>query len=393
MTRIFIAILLITFPLIQNVALAYSRADCDNLDRDQGMCEENPFCFFQGLNCNVCSDNSVRDPNSNSSPKDTPCITCGDLLDDTNTPYSNFDDTEIEGASNTTFEKEKLQGYCYKECPTMPSCILPSIVPSNAPFDLKEGKAYYGNECDYGDFNCNGNYHANTTTGCCDADIITNVTLTAIQHCTNKKGVKIWQGNDYLTFCTECATGYHLENTKTATTTNGTNITYGICVTNTPLCSTVIKVPCETNGTITGNAQWNTDNGKYDYSACTCDTLTQDELGKCGPVYNTWDGTQWTGSEYKCTECNAGACWWNEDPNKKCAPAQQGYYSPAPDAKCHKCPAGSTTPSNQVGAQSLDECALTPGTTKFCSNNDTNCFTLPTDAKTFPASKTPSTQQ
>lgn len=384
MTRIFIAILLITFPLIQNVALAYSRAECNSLGRDQGMCEENPFCFFQSLNCNVCSDNSVRDPNSNSSPKDTPCITCGDLLDDTNTPYSNFDDTEIEGSSNTTFDKEKLQGYCYKECPTKLSCSLPSIAPSNA--SPKATKAYYGNECDYGDFNCDNNYHANKTTGCCDTNIITNVTLTAEQHCTNKKGVKIWQGNDYLTFCTECATDYHLENTKTATTTDGTNITYGTCVTNTPLCSAVIETNDTITCTITGNAQWNTDNGKYNYSACTCVALTQDELGKCGTVYNTWDGTQWTGSEYKCTECIAGACWWNEDPNKKCAKAQQGYYSPANDAKCHECPAGSTT--KDQGADSLTDCILTPGTTKFCSNNG-NCFTLPDGAKTSPASKTP----
>lgn len=385
MTRIFIAILLITFTLIQNVALAYSRDNCSEQNRDQGMCEENPFCYFHEQICDFCPDNSVRDPDSNSSPKDTPCITCGDLLGDTNTPYSNFDDTQIEIKSNSTFPKDVLQTYCYKECPEKPSCILPSIVPSNA--SPKATKAYYGNECDYGDFNCDNNYHANKTTGCCDADIITKVTLTAEQHCMNNKGIKIWQGNDYLTFCTECVTDYHLEDTNTATTTDNTNITYGTCVTNTPLCSTVIiNEPCETNGgTINGNAQWNTDNGKYDYSACTCVALTPDELGNCGTVYNTWNGTEWTGSEYTCRTCIAGACW-NGDPNNKCATAQQGYYSPANDAKCHECPAGSTT--KDQGADSLTDCILTPGTTKFCSNNG-DCFTLPDGAKTSPASKTP----
>ncbi len=389
MTRILIAISLITFTLIQNVALAYSRDECNTQGSDQSTCEENPFCFFQDLNCISCELNTVRDPNY--SPKDIPCITCSDLLNDTFTPYSIFDDTEIEGSSSSTFNKEKLQGYCYKECPTKLSCIAPSIAPSNDA-SPKATKAYYGNECDYGDFNCDNNYHANKTTGCCDANIIINVTLTAEQHCTNTKGIKIWQYNDYLTFCTECVDDYHLENTETATTTDGTNITYGTCVTNTSLCSELIKEPCETNSTITGNAQWSTDNGKYDYSACTCAALTQDNLGTCGTVYNTWDGTQWTDSETKCTTCNAGICW-DGTPNNKCALAQQGYYSPEMDPECHKCPAGSTTPSNKVGAKSLDECSLTPGTTKFCSNNNTNCFTLPTNAKTIPASKTASSQQ
>lgn len=387
MTRIFIAILLITFTLIQNVALAYRRDECALQNGDKMTCEENPFCFFDTMNCNVCSDNSVRAPDFFISPRDTPCITCGDLLGDTNTPYSNFDDTKIEGFSNTIFGEERLKGYCYKECPNRPSCFPPSKVPSDAPFDLKEDKAYYDYECDYGDFDCDDNYHANKTTGCCDANIITDVTLTTEQHCN--KGIKIWQDNDYLPFCTECVTGYHLENTKTATTTDGTNITYGTCVTNTPLCSTVINVPCETNGTITGNAEWNTDNGEYDYTNCTCAALTKDTWGECGTVY-TWDGTQWTGSETQCTTCIEGACW-DGSPNNRCAMAQQGYYSPATDTECHKCPAGST--SNGLGAKSLDECRLTPGTTNFCSNNNTNCFTLPTDAQTSPAPKTDSSQQ
>lgn len=385
MTRIFIAILLITFTLIQNVALAYSRDNCSEQNRDQGMCEENPFCYFQEQNCIPCELNTVRDPNAAYSSKDIPCITCSDLLNDTFTPYSNFDDTKIEGSSNTTFDKEKLQGYCYKECPTKLSCIAPSIAPSNDA-SPKATKAYYGNECDYGDFNCDNNYHANKTTGCCDADIITNVTLTTGQHCMNNKGIKIWQDNDYLTFCTECATDYHLENTNTATTTDGTNITYGTCKTNTPLCSAVIETNNTITCTITGNALWNTNNGKYDYSACTCAALTQDDWGNCGTVYNTWNGTEWTNPEYTCRTCIAGACW-NKNPNEKCAWAKQGYYSPANDEECHKCPAGSTT-NVQQGADSLTDCILTPGTTKFCSNNG-NCFTLPDGAKTSPASKTP----
>ena len=387
MTRIFIAILLITFTLIQNVALAYSREECNTQGSDQSTCEENPFCFFDTMNCISCELNTVRNPNY--SPKDMPCITCSDLLGDTFTPYSNFDDTKIDGFSNTIFGEERLKGYCYKACPTKLSCIAPSIAPSNDA-SPKATKAYYDTECDYGDFDCDDNYHANKTTGCCDANIITKVTLTAGQHCMNNKGIKIWQGNGYLTFCTECVTDYHLENTNTATTTDGTNITYGTCKTNTPPCSAVIiNEPCETNGgTITGNAQWNTDNGEYDYTNCTCAALTQDNLGVCGTVY-TWNGTQWTDSETQCTTCIEGACW-DGSPNNRCAMAQQGYYSPATDTECHKCPAGSTTKAQ--GAQSLTDCILTPGTTKFCSNNG-NCFTLPNGADTFPASKTPSTQQ
>lgn len=347
MTRIFIAILLITFPTLGN---AYNECAGNNYNS----CTYNTIvCYWDG---NEVQGTCQQCPRSHPTHK-------------------------YEGTNKGIYN-------CYKNCPDKPSCILPSIAPSNA--SLKETEAYYNSECDYQieDTNCNQGYHANKTTGCCDPNV-KNSTSIKPQNCAT--AVDIWQVNDYLPFCTECATGYHLENTKTATTTNGTNIIYGICVTNTLLCSTVIKVPCETNGTITGNAQWNTNNGKYNYSACTCDTLTQDELGKCGTVYNTWDGTQWTDSEYKCTECIAGACW-NKNPNNKCAPANQGYYSPANDAKCHECPAGSTTPSNQVGAQSLDECSLTTGTTKFCSNNG-DCFTLPTNAKTSPASKTPSSQQ
>ena len=344
MTRIFIAILLITFPTLGNA---------------ENLCA--------GNNYNSCTYNTIE------------CYWDGNEVQGTCQQCPPSHPIHKDEGTNKGIHN------CYKTCPFKPSCTLPSITPSNA--SLKETEAYYNSECLYDGVTCDGNYHANTTTGCCDPNV-KNSTIIKPQNCAT--AVDIWQGNAYLTFCTECATDYHLENTKTATTTNGTKITYGTCVTNTPLCSAVIETNDTITCTITGNAQWNTDNGKYDYSACTCDTLTQDELGKCGTVYNTWDGTQWTGSEYKCTECIAGACW-NKNPNNKCAPAQQGYYSPAPDAKCHKCPAGSTT-NVQEGAESLTNCILTPGTTKFCSNNG-DCFTLPTNAKTFPASKTPSTQQ
>lgn len=142
------------------------------------------------------------------------------------------------------------------------------------------------------------------------------------------------------------------------------------------------------DGTIEGQYSWE---NQYRYDDCTCTKVSSDNNGtyssSCKRTANEGTNTQWGNCETTAIKCNAGLCA-KENNLAACTPADAGYYhSNEQNARCEKCPMGSTSKpgtttiadcfiqSNGGKTYSSAEECVKENATCFC--DDYGCFTLP----------------
>ena len=199
------------------------------------------------------------------------------------------------------------------------------------------------------------------------------------------EGLKFWNNStsEYSEcFITNCGDDRHLENLG-----NICGIQYGRdCAANRGDCENKLG-NCD-NGTITGQYSWV---NQYRYDDCICTKLSSDNNGtyssSCKRTANEGTNTQWGNCETTAIKCNAGLCA-KENNLAACTPADAGYYhSNEQNARCEKCPMGSTSKpgtttiadcfiqSNGGKTYSSAEECVKENATCFC--DDYGCFTLP----------------
>lgn len=206
-----------------------------------------------------------------------------------------------------------------------------------------------------------------------DAYALPNCDLTE-QDCINALGCE-WKSygcthcNDNTYYdntthtCKACGAGKH----SAAGSVNGESD----CESNEKSCDTVSSLHsvCDNNGTVSGTAQWDDNNGRYNYNTCTC--AQSGVVISHGTVSRkckfSSDGTSITTdcSEVQVTSCDSGYC----AQSGACASIPVGSYSIDTSAECKTCPYGSTSDGG-TDATRIDRCYFT----KVCDKH--GCHTL-----------------
>lgn len=289
--------------------------------------------------------------------------------------------------------EEKTQ--CYAECEESSEIVKNGSVKPDSKTVNYDKQCEYTNwknsnyvTCNNQDDICNG-YHFNEK-GPTNVD---NACISNKQSCTpsedyTSSGIHFWStsaGKYGKCYITGCKDAYHGRPEGSSTQCETT--VYPACDQDTFPCYFELgNCVCSNNTTdptkdcIKGSIDWDFDNKEYDYSDCKCGIEGQ-QAGSCGTrnascdyVSGKNDDTVWD-CTYNAIACDSGCCMTESIPDE-CHSAPKGYYGPDTDKySCIACPAGSTT--TNAGAQNINACTITGGSsgTKFCDNN--GCFYLP----------------
>lgn len=247
---------------------------------------------------------------------------------------------------------------CYNNCENKPNF-------GNGTWAPDAGVVYYNNMCQHTN---TSNISCDNPENACDGyHLEAGTCVSNFKECSEGSGIQTYDNNTSSwteCFITQCAEGYHLENTA-----NMCNLNYGTCVSNTNTCAS--ELTCD-NGTITGTIRWQ--DNTYNYSDCKCNRTANLNYGT-GTELCTWNGNTWSNCQITLETCIAGY-WQGESENPTdCTQVSAGYYSAENELTRYACPAGSTS---AAGSTDITACYMTGGTTQICDGNTpANCFTLP----------------
>lgn len=250
---------------------------------------------------------------------------------------------------------------CYNNCENKPNF-------GNGTWAPDAGVVYYNNVCQYTN---TSNISCDNPENACDGyHLEAGTCVSNFKECSEGSGFQTYDNNTSSwteCFITQCAEGYHLENTNLMC-----GQSYGNCVSDTNTCES--ELTCD-YGEITGNVQWQ--NNAYDYSDCKCTGPADLNYGT-GTKLCTWDNNSWSNCHITLETCVSGYWQGESDNPTDCTQVTAGYFSDEGSLDRTKCPAGSTSDAE---SSAITNCHMTGGATQICDGNTpANCFTLPASA-------------